>query len=122
MPSLLYFFELVLACSADRAYPIIGYFLERRSRLYTAVGVAQLWVIDIPANSAFVFRHFGYLLLSLFDVAGSCLGSGASLNLMVVSVSHWFTFSENIRSHKFPDEDSVSPDIYLINYLGFEIS
>jgi len=41
---------------------------------------------------------------------------------MVVSIGHWFIFSEDIRSHEFPDEDSVSPDVYLINYPGFEIS
>jgi hypothetical protein len=36
---LLHLLELVLACSADGTYPIVGYFLERRAWIYAAVGV-----------------------------------------------------------------------------------
>jgi len=49
--------ELALSRSANRANPIFGKFLEGRPCRDPAIGVPFLGIVDVTANSAFVFLH-----------------------------------------------------------------
>ena len=52
--------ELALSRSANRANPIFGKFLKSRPCSDPAVGVPFLGIVDVAANSAFVFFHSRY--------------------------------------------------------------
>jgi hypothetical protein len=52
--------ELALPRPANRANPIFGKFLEGRPRRDPAIGVPFLGIVDVTANSAFVFFHSRY--------------------------------------------------------------
>ena len=55
---LIFFFELVFADSAVRAYPIFGYIFELGSRGYAVIRIALRFVVYISAYLAYILIHF----------------------------------------------------------------
>jgi hypothetical protein len=56
--SLLLHLKIILTRAANGAGPIIRKIFKRCPRGYPAIGVTQLWIVDIPADRALPFRHF----------------------------------------------------------------
>jgi len=50
--------KLILRCTAERAYPIIGKVLESGSRFHSIIGIALFRIIDVTTYITYVFLHF----------------------------------------------------------------
>src|SRR4030043_82231 len=87
LPSLLHLFKIALGRPADRTNPIIGQFLERCSRGYFRIGVAEGGVVNIAADGTFILRHFDTSSFFFGDIAGSGFGSSPALYLIIVIIS-----------------------------------
>ena len=103
--------EVSLVESADRAGPVVGNLLERRSGGDASVGIAHCGVVYPLTNGATVLFHFFWFLMRclLFFVFTGRSGLGCKYKI----IFRKYAIPGRLLSTFWPDPDTIAPALPL---------